>query len=95
MMRLTRLYRAVGARVVGTGGNLISADVVIEGEGLFGANLMCVVGKRSYGPSPERNISVNMYVSRAKGGELGLCSGVSPAADAVCKTEDVGAAPWC
>ena len=36
---------AVGARVLGTGGNLIDAEAVVEGEGKFGEKLESVVGK--------------------------------------------------
>ena len=34
---------AVGTRVVGTGGNLIDAEAVVEGEGEFGPKLESVV----------------------------------------------------
>ena len=36
---------AVGARVVGAGGNLVGAEAVVEGEGKFGAKPESVVGK--------------------------------------------------
>ena len=39
------LDTAVGARVVGAGGNLINAEAVVEDEGKFGAELESVVGK--------------------------------------------------
>ena len=39
------LDTAVGERVVGTGGSLIDAEAVVEGEGKFGANLETVVEK--------------------------------------------------
>ena len=88
------LDTAVGARVVGTGGNLIDAEALVEGEGTFGAKLESVIGKQTYGASPERHISVNKDVGRAGGGELGLCSGVrvGTAAAVVRKKEDVGVA---
>ena len=46
---------AVGAWTVGAGGTLM-AEAVVEGEGTFGANLESVVGKKSDGASPERNV---------------------------------------
>ena len=39
------LDTAVGALVVGSGGNLIDAEAVVEGEGKFGANLESIRGK--------------------------------------------------
>ena len=39
------LDTAVGARVVGTGGNLIDAAAVVDGEGKLGENVESVVGK--------------------------------------------------
>ena len=88
------LDTAVGTRVVGAGGNLIETEAVVECKGNFGAKLESVYGKQSYRACPERDISVNKDVGRAKGGELGPCSGVhvGVAAEVVRKKEDVGVA---
>ena len=54
MVRFDALDTAVGARVVGACGNLVDAEVVVEGEGKFGAKLESVVGKKSDGVSIPR-----------------------------------------
>ena len=45
MVVVDTLDTAVGARVVGTGGNLFDVAAVVEGEEKFGENLESVVAK--------------------------------------------------
>ena len=89
------LDAAVGARLVGAGGNLINAEAVVEGEGKFGEKLESVVGKKSDESSPERDISIDKDVGRVRRGEWSLCSDVhvGAAAEMVRKKEAVGVAP--
>ena len=44
-------------------GNLIDAEAVVEGEGKFGAKPESVVGKKSDGASPEKDVSVDKRMS--------------------------------
>ena len=67
---------AVGAGMVGTPGDFVDAEALIEGAREFGAELKTVIGKESNGASPERDVAIDQYISRAECGELGLSSGV-------------------
>ena len=50
---------AVGAGMVGTPGDFVDAEALIEGAREFGAELKAVVGKESNGASPQRDVAID------------------------------------
>ena len=59
------LAAAVGAGVVGAGGDPVNAEALVEGAGKYRAKLKPIVGKEYNGASPERDVAVDEDVGGA------------------------------